>query len=106
MAKKNIFNKLEIKDNIKALLETENTKTINKVLLYFIVAVCGAIIALIIDLNGQIYRAVGKTEVVNQFYENKIYFLENRISKMENRLSRQKCLLDSSIKNKGGCYGN
>lgn len=76
----------------------------NRILRYFLVAVVGAIAAIIWNLNGLIYQAVGETSVSTKALEMEIARLKDEVTKLEKEARIKNCLEDKKVTDKAGCY--
>ena len=89
-------------------LDHKLSKLATKVLTYFItgllIAIAGALFAIVYDLNGKIYEAVGKQSANKQITDFEIRQLQKENLELNSENHRLKCLNDSQIKNKGDCY--
>ncbi len=76
----------------------------NKILVYFFVAIVGAIAASVWNLNGQIYQAVGATSVSTKALEMEINRLRDEVSKLRKQSDIRDCLENKKVTDKAGCY--
>ena len=76
----------------------------NKILIYFFMAVVGAIAASVWNLNGQIYQAVGATNVSSKALEMEINRLREEIGKLQKQSDIRDCLDNKKVTDKAGCY--
>lgn len=77
---------------------------INKILLYLLVAVLGAVAAVVWDLNGEVYKAVGEVSVSAKLQDFEVSQLRQKIDELKEEMVLQKCLADKNIKDKARCY--
>ena len=76
----------------------------NRVLLYLLLVVAGAIAASVWNLNGQIYQAVGATSVSTKALELEIARLNDEVKSQKSLLTQRDCLENKKVVDKAGCY--
>lgn len=77
---------------------------INKIIKYFFMVVLGAILAVIWNLNGQIYQAVGATGVSTKALEIEINRLRDEIKNLQKQSDLKDCITNKQVTDKAGCY--
>jgi hypothetical protein len=79
-------------------------KHLYQLLKYFFMVVVGALVAVVFQLNGEIYKAVGETGVSTKAFELEVARLNSEVIELRKNLSQKDCLLDIKVKNKADCY--
>jgi hypothetical protein len=95
---------LEIKSVITKEIADQARIYVNRILKYFFAVGLGAIAAVIWNLNGEIYKAVGETSVSTKSLDLEIARLNNEVSKLQKELDTKNCLENNKVKDKAGCY--
>lgn len=76
----------------------------NKILIYLLVALGGAIAASVWNLNAQIHQAVGAAGVSSKALELEIARLKEEAKKNSQQLTLKECLENKKVIDKAGCY--
>jgi hypothetical protein len=76
----------------------------NKILIYLLVALGGAIAASVWNLNAQIHQAVGAAGVSSKALELEITRLKDEAKKNSQQLTLKDCLENKKVIDKAGCY--
>ncbi len=95
---------LRIKQTITDVVGRQAIEYTNRILRYLFVAIVGALAAIVWNLNGQIYQAVGATGVSSKALELEINRLREEVNKLQGQARISGCLNDKKVTDKAGCY--